>query len=83
MSSANDFIPSKYEHSLEKGAFSWSAPSNIALVSKILSASANWGVALMCTYCTSCTYVHLFGGPIHGLSNKFSMSWNLIMQRTA
>ena len=32
MSSANDFIPSKYEHSLEKGAFSWSAPSNIALV---------------------------------------------------
>ena len=32
MSSANDFIPSKYEHSIEKGAFSWSAPSNIALV---------------------------------------------------
>jgi len=32
MSSANDFILSKYKHSLEKGAFSWSAPSNIALV---------------------------------------------------
>ena len=32
MSSTNDFIPSKYEHSVEKGNFSWSAPSNIALV---------------------------------------------------
>ncbi|MFM9825530.1 diphosphomevalonate/mevalonate 3,5-bisphosphate decarboxylase family protein [Flavobacterium sp.] len=32
MTSANDFIPSSYSHSLEKGSFSWSAPSNIALV---------------------------------------------------
>jgi diphosphomevalonate decarboxylase len=32
MISANDFIPSKYTHSLEKGSFQWSAPSNIALV---------------------------------------------------
>lgn len=32
MSSSEDFIPSKYTHSIEKGAFSWSAPSNIALV---------------------------------------------------
>ena len=32
MSSTKDFIPSKYTHSIEKGAFSWSAPSNIALV---------------------------------------------------
>jgi len=32
MSSSKDFIPSKYTHSIEKGAFSWSAPSNIALV---------------------------------------------------
>ena len=32
MSSTNDFVPSKYEHSIEKGKFSWSAPSNIALV---------------------------------------------------
>jgi len=32
MTSANDFIPSCYSHSLEKGSFSWSSPSNIALV---------------------------------------------------
>ena len=32
MTSTNDFIPSSYAHSLEKGSFSWSAPSNIALV---------------------------------------------------
>jgi len=29
---ANDFIPSKYSSSTEKGTFKWSAPSNIALV---------------------------------------------------
>jgi diphosphomevalonate decarboxylase len=32
MTSTNDFIPSSYSHSIEKGSFSWSAPSNIALV---------------------------------------------------
>jgi diphosphomevalonate decarboxylase len=32
MFSANDFIPAKYSHSVEKGNFSWSSPSNIALV---------------------------------------------------
>ena len=32
MISANDFIPSKYTHSVEHGTFQWSAPSNIALV---------------------------------------------------
>ncbi|RTY88053.1 diphosphomevalonate/mevalonate 3,5-bisphosphate decarboxylase family protein [Flavobacterium sp. RSP15] len=32
MISANDFIPSKYTHSIEEGNFQWSAPSNIALV---------------------------------------------------
>ncbi len=32
MSIANDFIPSTYLHSTEKGKFTWSAPSNIALV---------------------------------------------------
>ena len=32
MTSTNDFIPSSYSHSLEKGSFSWSVPSNIALV---------------------------------------------------
>ena len=32
MTSTNDFITSSYAHSLEKGSFSWSAPSNIALV---------------------------------------------------
>ncbi|MDI5898987.1 diphosphomevalonate/mevalonate 3,5-bisphosphate decarboxylase family protein [Flavobacterium yafengii] len=32
MISVNDFIPSKYTHSIEKGNFQWSAPSNIALV---------------------------------------------------
>jgi diphosphomevalonate decarboxylase len=32
MSSSKDFIPSKYIYSIEKGTFSWSAPSNIALV---------------------------------------------------
>ena len=32
MNSSKDFIPSKYTHSIEKGGFSWSAPSNIALV---------------------------------------------------
>jgi diphosphomevalonate decarboxylase len=32
MISANDFIPSEYTHSIEKGDFQWSAPSNIALV---------------------------------------------------
>ncbi|WP_026704550.1 diphosphomevalonate/mevalonate 3,5-bisphosphate decarboxylase family protein [Flavobacterium soli] len=29
---ANDFIPSNYSSSIEKGTFKWSAPSNIALV---------------------------------------------------
>ena len=32
MFSANDFIPSPYNHSIEKGNFQWSSPSNIALV---------------------------------------------------
>jgi diphosphomevalonate decarboxylase len=32
MFEANDFIPSKYSHSIDQGSFSWSAPSNIALV---------------------------------------------------
>ena len=33
MNSSKDFIPSKYtQSSIEKGTFSWSAPSNIALV---------------------------------------------------
>jgi len=32
MISVNDFIPSKYSHSVEQGNFQWSAPSNIALV---------------------------------------------------
>ncbi|MFV5693925.1 diphosphomevalonate/mevalonate 3,5-bisphosphate decarboxylase family protein [Flavobacterium sp. LB3P122] len=32
MISVNDFIPSKYTHSVEEGNFQWSAPSNIALV---------------------------------------------------
>jgi len=32
MFSANDFIPSSYSQSIEKGNFQWSSPSNIALV---------------------------------------------------
>jgi len=32
MNSSKDFIPSKYTQFVEKGTFSWSAPSNIALV---------------------------------------------------
>jgi diphosphomevalonate decarboxylase len=32
MFSANDFIPTQYSHSIERGNFQWSAPSNIALV---------------------------------------------------
>ena len=32
MFETDDFIPSKYSHSLDQGSFSWSAPSNIALV---------------------------------------------------
>ena len=32
MFSANDFIPKTYSQSIEQGNFSWSAPSNIALV---------------------------------------------------
>ncbi|HQE34458.1 MAG TPA: diphosphomevalonate decarboxylase, partial [Flavobacterium alvei] len=32
MFSANDFIPTAYSHSIEKGNFEWSSPSNIALV---------------------------------------------------
>ena len=32
MFSATDFIPAKYSQSVEKGNFSWSSPSNIALV---------------------------------------------------
>ncbi|WP_310377487.1 diphosphomevalonate decarboxylase [Flavobacterium sp.] len=32
MFSATDFIPQPYSHSIEKGSFQWSAPSNIALV---------------------------------------------------
>lgn len=32
MIAENDFIPSKYSTTIEKGTFKWSAPSNIALV---------------------------------------------------
>lgn len=32
MFSANDFIPKNYSYSVEQGHFTWSAPSNIALV---------------------------------------------------
>ncbi|PZX92387.1 diphosphomevalonate decarboxylase [Flavobacterium aquariorum] len=32
MFAVNDFILSKYTHSIDQGSFSWSAPSNIALV---------------------------------------------------
>ena len=32
MFSENDFIPALYSHSIEKGIFQWSSPSNIALV---------------------------------------------------
>lgn len=32
MISEKDFIPSNYTHSIEKGLYKWSAPSNIALV---------------------------------------------------
>lgn len=32
MFSANDFIPKTYSHSVKQGHFTWSAPSNIALV---------------------------------------------------
>jgi diphosphomevalonate decarboxylase len=32
MFEADDFIPSKYSHSIDQGSFTWSAPSNIALV---------------------------------------------------
>ena len=32
MFEVDDFIPSKYNHSIDSGSFSWSAPSNIALV---------------------------------------------------
>ena len=32
MNSEKDFIPTKYTHSIDKGSFQWSAPSNIALV---------------------------------------------------
>lgn len=32
MFSANDFIPKTYSHTIEQGNFTWSAPSNIALV---------------------------------------------------
>ena len=32
MISKNDFLPSKYNHTIEQGSFQWSAPSNIALV---------------------------------------------------
>jgi diphosphomevalonate decarboxylase len=32
MFSAKDFIPTQYSHSIERGDFRWSAPSNIALV---------------------------------------------------
>lgn len=32
MFSANDFIPKSYSHTQEQGSFTWSAPSNIALV---------------------------------------------------
>jgi diphosphomevalonate decarboxylase len=32
MNSSKNFIPSKYTQFIEKGSFSWSAPSNIALV---------------------------------------------------
>ena len=32
MLTTNDFIPAPYSHTLDKGQFQWSAPSNIALV---------------------------------------------------
>jgi diphosphomevalonate decarboxylase len=59
MFSANDFIPSGYSHSLEKGSFSWSAPSNIALVKywgkKAKQIPANPSVSFTLNQCKTIT----------------------------
>lgn len=59
MNTANDFIPSKYTHSVEKGSFKWSAPSNIALVKywgkKENQIPANPSVSFTLNYCKTIT----------------------------
>ena len=59
MISANDFIPSKYTHSVEHGTFQWSAPSNIALVKywgkKDNQIPANPSVSLTLNNCKTIT----------------------------
>ena len=59
MTSANDFIPSSYSHALEKGSFSWSAPSNIALVKywgkKAKQIPANPSISFTLNHCKTVT----------------------------
>ena len=59
MISANDFIPSKYTHSVEHCTFQWSAPSNIALVKywgkKDNQIPANPSVSLTLNNCKTIT----------------------------
>jgi diphosphomevalonate decarboxylase len=63
MITANDFIPAAYTHSIENGSFTWSAPSNIALVKywgkKPHQIPANPSISFTLDHCktiTSLTY---------------------------
>jgi diphosphomevalonate decarboxylase len=63
MITANDFIPAAYTHSVENGSFTWSAPSNIALVKywgkKPHQIPANPSISFTLDHCktiTSLTY---------------------------
>lgn len=59
MISEKDFIPSGYTHSIEKGDFKWSAPSNIALVKywgkKDNQIPANPSVSFTLNHCKTIT----------------------------
>lgn len=79
MISANDFIPSKYTHSIEEGNFQWSAPSNIALVKywgkKDNQIPANPSVSFTLNNCKTITKL-AFAKKI----NTGNFSFNLIFE---
>ena len=59
MFSTNDFIPKSYSHTKEQGSFTWSAPSNIALVKywgkKDNQIPANPSVSFTLNHCKTIT----------------------------
>jgi len=79
MFAANDFIPTPYSKSLEKGKFYWSSPSNIALVKywgkKDKQIPANPSVSFTLSNCKTVTSL-----AFAKKENQDSFSFNLLFE---